>query len=832
MNKKIDLIMSSVQQFCREGYLLPKERNTLYDLAELHGIDKTELESVLAEELDKVRKGRLDNLYKATKQPNAALSNNVEMFQQSRRQFPDMLKLGTLNLKLNEAVKAPAFVPIKGMTGLCIVYNDDPEMACNIIQNVVMRLLLSIPRSLAQVSIVDPSSMGSDYIGLSGIDSHLLKVVDDDKQVLPFLQSISKESASFNFKELGSSFADIAEYNRVNRSKARPYQLIILSDFQNITDKNIIAEIKKINKLASKTGVFFLFSTDAQSFENQTELFDVFRTRQDERPNICVIDTVKKTLLADDSDEVTFFNKAFDFNIDQELLFNADTIQQLNHEYDPNTYALEQHGVDQGDYCIESLNIVAGKVSGKDKTYSVSLQQQSDNVIVVSQDNDKQEMIAKGMLQSMTSGYKQSELSYLFYNCNFIAENVSGVNILGNFHVSKLGYIQTLLAHLEQIKDEREKLFQEANVSTYEAYRNMSEKPMPRIICFLGRIETLLDSENMNAVESVMLLDKMLNEAGQYGIHFILFGKPSVNIFKLNLTDNVRFKMYGSLSEDEIMRIGIFANEGEQKHQNQKDSSILYDAKQTSSVKLDILPIDNKKWDDTLRSFSDNRDEFAQPKVFEDIDNTYPTSYNSINANTISEDCLTNEIPIGIPREFATKFSTIGHGNVMIVGDDPDGEKSILSSVITTLKRTDCLSNLCVFDALGDIFPEFTNIEIQSNIDNLPLVENGILCLLHMEAFDTLYINKVYTLIEEAEKMHIQVLLFAKNDICVDGLGLTSASFSTKIALCNAPDGYISPVYFYTNDELSLPTVSMQAVSEQSNSEGGVDVKAMWLFKY
>ena len=117
MNKKIDLIMSSVQQFCREGYLLPKERQTLFDLAELHGIDKSELESVLNEELNKVRKGRLDNLYKAAKQPDAALSNKVEMFQQSRRQFPDMLKLGTLKLKLNKDVTAPAFVPIKSMTG-------------------------------------------------------------------------------------------------------------------------------------------------------------------------------------------------------------------------------------------------------------------------------------------------------------------------------------------------------------------------------------------------------------------------------------------------------------------------------------------------------------------------------------------------------------------------------------------------------------------------------------------------------------------------------------------------------------------------------------------
>ena len=90
MDNKIDLIMSSIQQSCRAGYLLPKERQTLSDLAELHGIDKAELETVLTRELEKVRKGRLVDLYKVTKQPDAALSDNVAFFQQSRRQFPVM----------------------------------------------------------------------------------------------------------------------------------------------------------------------------------------------------------------------------------------------------------------------------------------------------------------------------------------------------------------------------------------------------------------------------------------------------------------------------------------------------------------------------------------------------------------------------------------------------------------------------------------------------------------------------------------------------------------------------------------------------------------------
>ena len=268
----------------------------------------------------------------------------------------------------------------------------------------------------------------------------------------------------------------------------------------------------------------------------------------------------------------------------------------------------------------------------------------------------------------------------------------------------------------------------------------------------------------------------------------------------------------------------------EQSHQSQKEGCILFDSQQTSSVKLDVLSVDEKKWNELLKSFSTNLDELSQPKAFVDVNDKYPTSYNNINANSISESCLSNDIPIGIPREFATQFSTIGHGNIMIVGDDPDGEKSIITSVYSTLRRTNRLSNLTVFDTLEGHFAELSGLETHNDLDMLPLVENGILCLLHMDAINP--INKAYSLIEKARKKHIQILLFARKDIFSDGLGLTSTAFTTKIALCNAPEGFISPVHFYVNDELRMPTASMHALIEQTNAEEGMGVKDMWLFNY
>lgn len=880
MDNKIDLIMSSIQQSCRAGYLLPKERQTLSDLAELHGIDKAELETVLTRELEKVRKGRLVDLYKVTKQPDAALSDNVAFFQQSRRQFPDILKLGTLKLKQNHNVTAPAFVPLKGMSGLCLIHNDQAEMACNIIQNVALRLMLSIPRSLAHITVVDPSSMGADYIGLSEIDNKLLKVIDDDKQVLPFLQNLSREAASFNFNELGSTFADIAEYNRTNRSKAHAYQLVILSDFQNVNDKNILAEIKKINKLATKTGIFFLFAFNPQQSSITPELLDIFKTRQEESPNLCVIDTIKKEVHAEVNDEEAFFNNAFDFEIDENLMFTADTILQLNHEFDPNKYPIESP-IDIGDDCIEALNIVVGKQVNKDKVYTVALQQARDNILcvlppvkpesyVTKRDNfakekyriiridgdnalcehivsyeqetiavddlDDKKMVsmAVGMLQGMVANYKRSEINYIFYNCGFIPESLCADNVLANIHADKMGYLQSLLKYVEQMTDARKKQFQDANASSYESYRNLVESPMPRLVLMIGDIDKILDSESMGAVESVMLLDQLLNEAGQYGIHFILMGKPTANLFKLNLAEYVRFKLFGSLDEEEIMQIGISATEDNLLHQNQPNGSLIYDGSNDVSVKIELADKNDEALKDALNAFVAEELPISQPKVFVDLNDTYPQSYRSINSETIAEACITNDIPIGFLRGFATEFATLGHKNVIIVGDAPEGEESILQSIYFSLKRSGKLSELSICDVTGCHpmgIPGMAGVKI-SNIDSLTVNEGSVICILNSDSLTSESVQSLDNIVDDAHVNHAQIVLFAKNDFDVNNMGLSGHSFNTRIALCNAPDGFLSPLHFLSNDELRMPSAPLQALCEQTDAEGGMNIKAMWLFNY
>ena len=472
---------------------------------------------------------------------------------------------------------------------------------------------------------------------------------------------------------------------------------------------------------------------------------------------------------------------------------------------------------------------------GKEKVYMIALQQGHDNILCASQDERKLESMAVGMLRGMITNYKRSEIDYVYYNCNFIPDNLAATNIVTNIHADKMGYLQSLLKYVEQTIEARKVQFQEANASSYESYRNLVESPMPRLVCMIGDIDKILDSESMGAVESVMLLDQLLNEAGQYGIHFILIGKPTANLFKLNLAEHVRFKMFSSLNEEEIMQIGIFATEENLLHQNQLNGSLIYDGSNDVSVKTELADMNDETLKDALNAFVAEELPISQPKVFVDLNDTYPQSYRGINSETIADTCMANDIPIGFHRGFATEFATLGHENVIIVGDDPEGEESILQSIYFSLKRSGKLSGLTICDAASSHpmgIPGMAGVKICSNINSLTVNEGSVVCILHSESLTSESVSSLDNIIDDAQINQAQIVLFAKNEFDVNSMGITGSSFNTRIALCNTPDGFLSPVHFFTNDELRMPSSPLQALCEQKDAKDVMGIKAMWLFNY
>lgn len=827
MSNKIDLIMSSVQQFCREGYLLPKNRQTLYDLAELHEIAKEELEDCLNRELTRAKKSKLDRLYQASKQPDAAISDVPDLFQESRRQFPDVLKVGHLTLKLNKEVTAPAFIPVRDTCGVCVLHND-VDAANAVVQNLVVRIMLSLPRSLATVTILDTVSFGADFIGLSGLDSRLLNVIDDEKAVLTFLQTCMRDIASFNFNELGNRFADVAEYNKTNRSKARPYKLIVFSSFPSGLDKNAMAELKRIAKLAAKTGVFFLLAVNAQQLEDEPTLLDFVM------PNLCCIDLRNQNdPMVVGQEQMELFNNGFDLHVDDHLEFSAETLTKINHEFDPEKWVISTGGDDTGLDAIESLDLTIGKTEAKDKYYGLSLKKENDNVLVCAGSREQREAIVIAMLNALTSNYKRSELSFILSNCAFL-DTCQGDNVVANVQSNKLTYINGLLKRIENDMASRESMFNDIKASDYADFRTRQEQVLPRMVCVLNDLEFLLDSDSLMAAETASLLDTLLAKAGRFGIHFILSSQATPNLLKLNVGSCISEKLLSTLSGEEALQMGIYVTDNDTSYMTTPEHGLSCNGKGVVQVKLSLDATTSEGLAKTKQSLSESAESaIVAPKLFVDVDNTFPSAYLGINARKLALGNARECIPIGMPRQYAMTFSSIQRNvsPLMVVGNDEEGVYSLLQSIHIAVGNA-----MTVYDAVGRNpigLPGMAGLPLYNQLGTMPLPENGIVCLLNMDAYDDKPQDEMEMLMAKARSLGTKVILFSKEDLTLSGkIGLAASLFEEKMALCEAPEGFVSPVHFILNENLALPTSALEALYERPDALSGTQIESVWLFKY
>lgn len=826
MDSNINLILPSIQSFCRQGFLLPLQKQALYSMAEAHGIARDELEKYITVELKNARKATLEALYKASKQPDAAICDEVKLYTQSRRQFPDVVQLGSLTLKMNKNVHAPAFVPIQGMNGLCVKYSASHENARNILLNATIRIILSIRRSLAKITLVDPVNMGADFLQLSGLDRRLLTVLKEDNEVVSYFQKLVKDLSDFNFNEMGNRYEDLSSYNRDHISNARPYELIIVPDLPTCLNKNCLPLLERIIKLSNKLGVFFMFTVKVSDLKTNPTLLDVFQN------NLCIVD-LNNNVPAIETTEVTkLFNNAYDFSPRTELEFDNNTINEINHEFDPASWNIAKTD-NSGLYSVESVVITLGNKTTNGKNVSVQLERQGDNMLVLSSDASLVDKNIQNIIGGIVNNYKHNEISYMFYNCPSINASVNGDDVNLNIHTDKWHYLQGMLRHLAEIIENRKQLF---NGLDYTAYRNSNEGNMPRIICVINEIDKALDTDDISAVESIMILDTLLGVAGQYGVHFILAGSPTFSFFKINISEYVNYMLLSALSELETSQIGLFLNEEDIIQIRTKDQNFLYSPKLGQNVVLES-PSNDENWKKALEKLSISNGSISVPTNLEDFGDTYPPSYSEIKIPQISDSALEGVIPIGVIRGLSNSYAGLKQTgvNTFIVGNDTESSESILKSVYETQKRKGFSDGFYVYDAANTYLIGISGlpgVNPHSQLSTITAKPNGVICLLNMDEYDFYSSTEFDRLMDQAAQVNSKIIIFSKTDLLSEGkLGIFQNRFSEKIAIAGVPESFATPLLLASSTPISVPQCPYCALLETSLTNYSTDINGLWLYK-
>lgn len=820
MDTNLNLLVPHIRHFCEAGYIRKAERVALYNMADLYAVPHAEVDTLIEEEINRVKKQMISDLFRYSGQPEAALKPEFKLYPESKRIFPEVLDVGTLQLELNPDIVVPACISVAGLAGVTYV-GKDLKTACDFVQNLAVRLLLSIPRGLAKVTLIDPEYMGMSFIELSGLDrGGILDVISDEKEVFPFLQRCNQFASSFSFDQLGIRFSDIAAYNKLNRAAAYPYHIVLIAGNEACFNEQSVAALDRLFRIAARTGYFFLFALTPDLLTESTKslLCD----------NTCYIDdSGSRATIATKDNPYDLYNRACKFVPEIQVAFDDTVIAEINHEFDRDKYSAVAPPVSSDTpTSIQTLSLY-----WEEKGFCTALPATDNaNVVFFYDKKEKADTVLKTMLSSLDGSLTPDEVKVYLFNSGSLPDDRYLPILANRIHSDKFVYLKGLLHHVSGILSTRKEEFAKVGVLNYTEYREKTNQVAPRILIIVDDIGKVCSDYDLETEEIIRLLNECLENGGHYGVHFVLGGDYSSNCLRLNFSA-IRYRSYSGLSSEQAMELGLPISETVITNGPQGSRLAICDAEEDSCTVLELKQPNAPEIGTKARQDAT----IGTPIDFIDLPGEdYPDAYKAFRIDNVAIERYADVCPVGIPRFYSDYFYSLPltGRKILVCGNDSDGERSLLHSLETVSRKRSIPFQ--IFDGSARIAVGIPGLrsEVLHELKQVKFVAGGVLCIRKIEA-SPVQIQAWESLMDEAERFNMTVILFLSPGIFAqEEWESLYARFDEKLALLGAPEDFVSPVHFIVNEKLELPSSPLQALFESPESVSGMGVDMFWLFNF
>ena len=156
----INQIKTLVADFCKDGYIENEQKDILMKLAIQYSVKPKDVEKLIEAELSSVKLLQVEKLFNILDQPVASIRSSIDCESQGKRQFPDLINIGKLKMTSFDNEDAMALLPTKDLAGACFLHSRKEKEATAMIQNIAVRIALSLPAKKVKFTLVDVELSG------------------------------------------------------------------------------------------------------------------------------------------------------------------------------------------------------------------------------------------------------------------------------------------------------------------------------------------------------------------------------------------------------------------------------------------------------------------------------------------------------------------------------------------------------------------------------------------------------------------------------------------------------------------------------------------------
>ncbi|MCH2209203.1 MAG: DUF87 domain-containing protein [Lentisphaerales bacterium] len=445
-----------------------------------------------------------------------------------------------LDLKEGVPFAIPALLEFPEQGSLCVSTKDeeDRKAAIHLLQNTVLRTLMTLPPGRARFNFIDPLSLGETFAGFMHLNDYKEdltggRIATNSRQIEKQLTDLNEHMEIVIQKYLRNEFQSINEYNEKVGEIAEPYRFLIITDFPVNFSEESVKRLISILKSGAKCGVYVIMHRDTKhripgefsksEIEDNLVFLEYLFTDLDWRnsgfrmadftmesfPEPGTMNDIIKKIGAASIDATRVeipFSKVQTSDLWQQKSAN-DLSAAIGLSGAKNQLLSFGHGTSQ--HCL-----IAGKTgSGKSNLMHV-------------------------MICNLALNYSPDELE--FYLIDFKKGVEFKAYATANLPHAKAIAIESdrefglsVLRKIDADLQERGELLRKAGAQNIVQYRKTTGNLMSRILLIIDEFQEIFVEDDMIAQEASLLLDRIVRQGRAFGMHVILGSQTLAGSYSL-----------------------------------------------------------------------------------------------------------------------------------------------------------------------------------------------------------------------------------------------------------------------------------------------------------
>ncbi|MCL4205697.1 MAG: AAA family ATPase [Pirellulaceae bacterium] len=427
---------------------------------------------------------------------------------------------------------------------LYLADGDGRDVAVRSLQDVMLRLLTSLPPGKVRFTIVDPTGLGqnfSAFMHLADFDERLVanRIWTEAVHINKRLADLTEHMENVIQKYLRNEFESIQQYNRHAGEVAEPFQILVIANFPANFNEESARRLVSIAASGARCGVYTLISVDTKlKLPQNFDLADL------QNGAVTLAWDAESARMRWQAEGLSQWPLELDMPPGDDRFTGivraiGERAKDANRVEVPFATVAAPDGQWWTSDSRAGIDVPLGRAGATNLQYLRLGKGTSQHVLIAGKTGSGKSTLLHALITNVATYYSPDEVQFYLIDfkkgVEFKAYATFGLPHARVIAIeSEREFGMSVLDRLDLELKRRGDMFRQHGVQDLRAYRDANpDEHLPRLLLIIDEFQEFFVKDDKIAQEAALLLDRLVRQGRAFGIHVLLGSQTLAGAYSL-----------------------------------------------------------------------------------------------------------------------------------------------------------------------------------------------------------------------------------------------------------------------------------------------------------